>query len=113
MHKENEEKFFEQIAVEPGPQRAAPARLKSRIYSALMQRETQTGPLRDVSETESAGGRLCVFEKLVEITPASASFKSLNYCRVCHARILAERLDRAPIYWPHCPYSAFHHPVKA
>jgi hypothetical protein len=26
---------------------------------------------------------------------------------VCHARVLAERLEHAPIYWPHCPYVRF------
>jgi hypothetical protein len=112
MPKEDEEQFFEQIAGGQSARDTAPARLKSRIYSTLMQRETRTGPLRDISETESAGRRLCVFEKLVEISPAGTAFKSLNYCRVCHARILAEHLEKAPIYWPHCPYSAFHHPAK-
>ena len=113
MNKEREEMFFEELAAESSAWGSAPARLKSRIYSALMQRAAQAGPLRNVSETESAGHRLCVFEKLVEISPAGTSFKSLNYCRVCHARILAEHLDNAPIYWPHCPYAAFHKPSKA
>jgi hypothetical protein len=32
----------------------------------------------------------------------------MNPCRVCHARVLGERLERAPIFWPGCPYSEFH-----
>jgi hypothetical protein len=31
----------------------------------------------------------------------------MNPCQVCHARMLAEHLDNAPIYWPHCPYVKF------
>jgi len=33
--------------------------------------------------------------------------KSLNICRVCHARVLAEHLENAPIYWGGCPYVEF------
>jgi hypothetical protein len=33
---------------------------------------------------------------------------SNNPCRVCHARVLAERMTRAPIFWPGCPYAEFH-----
>jgi hypothetical protein len=32
----------------------------------------------------------------------------MNPCRICHARILGERLEKAPIFWPGCPYSEFH-----
>jgi hypothetical protein len=48
-----------------------------------------------------------VFEKAVEILPVGESIKSLNFCRVCHARVAAETMERAPIFWPHCPYSEF------
>jgi hypothetical protein len=26
---------------------------------------------------------------------------------VCHARVLAEPIANAPIYWRHCPYDEF------
>jgi hypothetical protein len=107
-----EERFFEQIAAGDAPAASAPARLKSRIYSALMQREAQEGPLSSVSQSESEGRDLCVFEKAVAVTPAPDSIKSLNFCRVCHARVLAEYFENAPIYWGHCPYVAFQKPGK-
>jgi hypothetical protein len=40
--------------------------------------------------------------------PAGETLAPMNPCRVCHARVLAERLDWAPIFWPGCPYSEFH-----
>lgn len=113
MSDEMEEKFFERMAAGDVPPAAAPARLKSRIYSALMQQEVQEGPLSSVSQTELEGRPLCVFEKLVAITPVPPSLQSLNFCRVCHARVLAEALQHPPIYWAHCPYVAFQKPVKS
>lgn len=85
---------------------AAPSRLKSRIYSALMLRQAETGPLLGLPEVKEAGGRLCVFEQLVQIAPVGETAQSLNYCRVCHARVLAEYLEHPPIYWSGCPYAA-------
>ena len=55
---------------------------------------------------QRGGWALCVFEELVQIAPGQM-IKSLNYCRVCHARLLGERLKRAPIYWSGCPYVGF------
>jgi hypothetical protein len=78
----------------------APARLKATIYSALMR------PLLSLAATKQAGARLCVFEHAV--APLGERIGSMNPCRVCHARVLGERLDRAPIFWPGCPYSEFH-----
>lgn len=86
---------------------SAPARLKSKIYSALVRRQAQSGPLLSLSETEAAGRRLCVFENLVEVSPVGEKYKCLNLCTVCHARILAEQIEGAPIFWAHCPYVAF------
>ena len=86
----------------------APARLKSRLYSALLAEQASTGPLLSVTQTKTAGEQLCLFEHALETLPVSERLKSLNPCSVCHARYLAERLDRAPIYWPHCPYAEFH-----
>jgi hypothetical protein len=42
------------------------------------------------------------------VLPLGAHLQAMNPCRVCHARVLAERLEHAPIFWPGCPYSEFH-----
>ena len=106
------ELFFSRLAAETDPLdpagERAPARLTSRIYSALVSAQASTGPLLSVSATKASGRPLCVFERVVDAAPVGDGLKSLNPCRVCHARYLAERLERAPIYWPHCPYAAFH-----
>ncbi len=94
------------IAEAPEPVRA-PSTLKSRIYSALQQEQSGTGPLRSLTQTAAGGGRLCVFEKLVQIAPVGEAMKSRNPCRVCHARVLGERVEGAPIWWPNCPYVRF------
>lgn len=85
----------------------APARLKSRTYSLLIEKLAATGPLLSLMETAASGAALCVFEELVRIAPVGEAAKSKNCCRVCHARLLAERFEGAPIYWPHCPYVRF------
>jgi len=86
----------------------APARLKSRIYSALIAAEQETGPLKSLQRTYSCGRGLCIFERLVQIAPIGETAKSPFFCRVCHARILGENADHAPIYWQNCPYADFH-----
>jgi hypothetical protein len=88
----------------------APARLKARIYSALVKQLSETGPLLSLAETKAAGSGLCVFESAISFLPVGERVGSMNPCRVCHARVLAERVDQAPIFWPHCPYAGFHHP---
>ena len=85
----------------------APSRLKARIYSALMLRESASQTLRSIPETKAEGGKLCVFEELVRMAPVSTKMKSLNICRVCHARVLGEAMEKPPIYWANCPYVAF------
>jgi hypothetical protein len=95
-----------QLREEVQPARA-PSRLKARVYSALLQRQEASGPLRSLAETRKAGRRLCVFESFWESLPLSEGAKCFNCCSVCHARALAERLQRPPIYWGHCPYVAF------
>lgn len=103
-----DDKFFARLATTPEPQETpAPSRLKARIYSALILRQAEKGRLLNLESTKAAGRQLCVFEELVRIAPLGETAKSLNYCRVCHARILAERLDHPPIYWPGCPYVSF------
>jgi hypothetical protein len=108
----DEERWLERLAgdesVETAPAARAPARLKARIYSALVQQLAETGPLLGLTATKAAGSGLCVFEEVVAALPVGEGIQSKNPCRVCHARILAERVERAPIFWPHCPYSAFH-----
>jgi hypothetical protein len=92
----------------------APSRLKSRIYSALV--EQREGRLlsdirrpsgRSLSRVKAEGRKLCVFEELVQIAPIGESAKRPNLCRICHARILAETIENAPVYWPGCPYVQF------
>lgn len=104
-----EEQLMERLAseIELTDDQRAPVDLKARVYSALMQREAETGPLASLSECKAHGGELCVFEQLVEISPVGVSVKSLNFCRVCHARVLAEHLESPPIYWNGCPYVYF------
>ena len=107
-----EEQQFERLAEKAqhpvASPSAAPARLKARIYSALVRRQQESGPLRSLTETKAEGGRLCVFEQAWTITAVGEKMKCLNLCRVCHARLLAEKMEKAPIYWPGCPYSDFH-----
>ena len=102
-----EERFFESLASNGAPAAAAPPRLKSRIYSALVLVQAETGPLLSLPQCKEGGRALCVFEELVRIAPVGQMIASINYCRICHARVLAERLEAAPIYWPGCPYVQF------
>lgn len=85
----------------------APSCLKSRLYSRLIEALEETGPLASLKETEAEGRPLCVFEKLVEILPQQQSLHSFQYCKICHARVAAETIENAPIYWAHCPYCEF------
>ncbi len=102
---QDEDAFRTLAALEPAD--PAPASLRSRIYSRLMTRQAQSGPLLSLTAVKAGGRGLCIFEELVRIAPAGESLKSFNCCRVCHARVLAEHLDSAPIYWPQCPYVRF------
>ncbi len=86
---------------------AAPSRLKSKIYSALLARQAQDGPLLSLGATKGSGRSLCVFEELVQIAPVNESVKRRNLCSVCHARVLGERIENAPVFWRGCPYAQF------
>ncbi len=101
------EKVFRGADPAVQPALRAPARLKSRTYSRWVQRQAESGPLLSISETKASGRGLCVFEEIARIAPLGEGFKRRNFCRVCHARQLAEALDKAPLYWSHCPYSEF------
>ena len=85
----------------------APARLKSNIFSRLNQEQAKEGPLASVSASKAAGRALCVFEEIMEMAPTGEAIKRMNYCRVCHARVLAENMDKAPVWWAGCPYAEF------
>lgn len=87
------------------PSRAS-SRLKSRILSKLVELEQAEGPLRILSESRDAGEELCVFEHAVALLP-SEDLQARNPCAVCHARVLGEHVENAPIFWPGCPYSRF------
>jgi hypothetical protein len=106
----SEDLWFERLAdvSRDAMQERAPARLKSKIYSALVARMAESGSLLDLAETKGAGARLCVFEKALVVLPLGTDIRSMNPCRICHARVLAERMEHAPIFWPGCPYSEFH-----
>ena len=105
------ERFFSTLesATQPDPaSEPAPARLKSRIYSRLLAEQAATGRLLSLAAAREGGRSLCVFEAVVAHAPLPDSVKSMNPCYACHARHLAEHLDRAPIFWSHCPYSEYH-----
>lgn len=94
-------------AQEPGEETKAPARLRARLLSRLNLEQAKEGPLASVGESKAAGRPLCVFEEIVRLAPVGGNLRRRNYCRVCHARLLAENLDKAPIWWEGCPYSDF------
>ena len=104
------DEWFERLAavVEPDTRERASATLKSKIYSTLVKEMAADGPLLDLTTTRDAGGRLCVFENLLTVLPRGSGIPAANPCRVCHARLLGERVDHAPIFWPGCPYAKFH-----
>ena len=85
----------------------APSRMKARLYSALIAAQQQTGPLQSLSETRDSGHGLCVFERLVQIAPVGERAKSRFFCWTCHARIVAETVERPPVFWANCPYASF------
>jgi hypothetical protein len=108
----DDERWLERVAAATSPEAdvpaRAPARLKAQIYSAVVERMAQAGPLLTLQATKATGSRLCVFEAALAALPVGDRVGSMNPCRVCHARVLAERLDDAPIFWPGCPYAEFH-----
>lgn len=91
----------------PASETEAPARLKSNIFSRLNLEQAKEGPLASIGESKAAGRALCVFEEIMEYAPTGEAIKRMNYCRVCHARVLAENMDSAPIWWHGCPYAQF------
>jgi hypothetical protein len=104
-----DDKFFELLAQETdeAEMRSAPSRLKAKLLSALVRKQEASGPLRSLAQTRAQGYELCVFEDLWQRTTSAEAAQCFNCCRLCHARVLAERVERAPLYWAHCPYAAF------
>jgi hypothetical protein len=102
--------WLERLVEETGglTSECAPARLKSRVYSALVAQMAESGPLLDLVDSKEFGARLCVFETALTVLPFGTAVGSMNPCRICHARLLGERMEHAPIFWPGCPYSEFH-----
>jgi len=108
MVNDHDEQFMKGLADVKLPEsQSAPASLKAKVYSALLRRQVESGSLASLTESALCGHELCVFEQIVRISPVGESTKSLNICRVCHARVLAEHLNNAPIYWSGCPYVDF------
>jgi hypothetical protein len=103
----NDDDLFASIAEAAVPAGEAPSTLKSRIFSDLIRLQAEEGPLLSLPDCRRAGGELCVFEQLVAIAPLGEAVKSANPCSVCHARILGEHVENAPIWWPGCPYVRF------
>lgn len=84
----------------------ASSRLKSLLYSRLVATMESNGPLVQLTETKAQGRGLCVFEQIMEKVPSQA-IQQFHYCNICHARILGEKVENAPVFWPNCPYSEF------
>jgi hypothetical protein len=105
-----DEVWFERLAELTGAaiEDRAPSHLKSKVYSSLVTKMAQSGPLLDLRDVKAAGGHLCIFEHAVALLPLGSVVRATNPCRICHARVLGERVEHAPIFWPGCPYSEFH-----
>ena len=61
--------WFEQLAAETPADESAGTRLRARVYTALVRKQMESGPIASVSETKTRGRDLCVFEELVQIPP--------------------------------------------
>jgi len=85
----------------------APSSLKARLYTSFVHKQRESGPLASLDASVTSGQGICVFEKLVQISPVGEKAKSPFFCQTCHARILAEHFDHPPIFWPNCPYVKF------
>ena len=101
------EREFRSLLAESVEAEPAPSSLKARLYSMLVHKQQKSGPLASLDASLAAGHGICVFEKLVQISPVGERAKSPFFCEVCHARVLAEHFDHPPIFWDHCPYVKF------
>ena len=78
----DEDRLFDELAAgaesfSAASERPASARLKSRIYSSLVEAQGSEEGLMSLSECKRSGGRLCIFEELVQIEEelAASSWK--------------------------------------
>jgi len=106
---QHEDRLLEFLVREPedAAEERAPSRLKARLYSALVRRQEESGSLRSLGTTRAEGYGLCVFEDLWQRVTSGEAAQCFNCCKLCHARVLAEHFEGAPIYWANCPYVAF------
>jgi len=102
-----EKQFFALLAEGGAAREGAPSSMKARLYSRLIHKQQESGPLASLDASVESGHKICVFEKLVQIAPIGEPAKSPFFCQVCHARVLAEHFDNPPIYWRNCPYVRF------
>lgn len=100
-----DDQFFQSLAEPHDATAPAPARLKSRLYSAIVRESQKKSPLRVLSETRRAGYQLCHWEEIMQLVPGAGS---VNHCHLCGMRLLAESLENAPLPWSGCPYAQFH-----
>lgn len=84
----------------------ASSRQKSKLYSRMIATQELTGPLVQLGATQEQGRGLCVFEQIMALAPGTA-LQEYQYCKICHARVLGESVENAPIFWPNCPYAEF------
>ena len=105
----HDDNFFEQLAraSETAKGQPAPSRLKAKLLTSLLRKQEESGPLRMLSETQARGYGLCIFEETWARMVSGDTAGSFNCCSLCHARVLAEHIERAPLYWGNCPYAAF------
>ncbi len=111
--------FFERLAAGSDPSgfspETAPVALKDKLFTSLVSRQQDDGAFdtlaaRTAAEPVPPSLKSRIYSALVARQAASGPLLSLpavNCCRVCHARVLAEHMDSAPIYWPRCPYVGF------
>ena len=60
---------------------SAPPSLKARLYSSLIRKQQESGPLASLDESVASGHAVCVFEKLVQIAPVGEKAKSPFFCQ--------------------------------
>ena len=76
----SDEEFFRGVTEASGTSEAlpAPSALKAKIYSALVCRQAETGPLMSLTEVKVCGQKLCIFEELVRIAPVAVFVSQPN-----------------------------------
>src|SRR5262249_9288656 len=96
---EEEREFREMLSKVPKEiSRRTPSPLKARLYSALVREQQKSGPLASLDETVAAGHGICVFERLVQISPVGEGAKSPFFCQFCHGRMLAGAFDKPHVF---------------